>query len=213
MSEFLENKKDLEPVENLPSQTDSDKNLTISGIIPQEDVNDNEVQQFDFFTSVIKEEHSFETAEINQPLSILQEVYEELNVDIEEDQIYKAKVVRFELQKIKNSDTTVLNWILMAYDERNKSKEIAIPFFFSKKRKCLKFTIEKLREILKMFNFSLKREHLMDLQILVSSIEDIKDTWVEIVPSVRIDDNNHKKYENYEIVKVIGKNYDLGGVL
>ena len=71
----------------------------------------------------------------------------------------------------------------------------------------------RLKELANQFDFSLSIQDCVSLETMAKAFNRIKGIWVELKYVPRYDKASDKEYDNFEIVKVLGKDCDLGGNL
>lgn len=211
MNENSKNEKDLELGATNPSQSDSTNNSTIGSIIQQESDNNNK-EQFEFFDSVESENISKEENPRESDTD-LQKAFERTELSFEIGKMYKAQVRGFDVVEVLQKDMKIFNCGLNVYLDRNTFKEESISLFFNDNRKCIDASMEKLKELTMKFNFELKKEHCVSLDSIATTLKHLVGMWVEVIPTERFDAKIKKTYTNFEVVNILGKDYDLGGNL
>ncbi len=202
--------KDLELAETNLSQSDSELQETINGIIPQNTDEDNAM--YDPFGGIDEEiEADNEDADVMQDeLSDYQQCFLNTEIRLEKGNTYKAQPTGIE---ITNSGYT--NYFNFKYNVsvNGKTKEVKDTIFFNHNKSCREYSIMRLKELANQFDFSLSIQDCVSLETMAKAFNRIKGIWVELKYVPRYDKASDKEYDNFEIVKVLGKDCDLGGNL
>lgn len=208
----IDNEKNLELAGTILDTNDSETNETITGIIPQNIEEDNTTGACDPFESIDAEnEIDKENVSTSQEeLSIYQQSFLNTEVHLEKNKIYNAKYDETKISesgymKYFNSQFTIF--------VDGKTKEVKITQFFNQNKSCVELSITRLKEMADQFGFNLSIQDCESLDTMAKAFERVKGTWVELRYIPRHDEENDKDYDNFEIVKVLGKDFSLGGNL
>lgn len=215
MQENLEIKKDPELEATNMSHNDSETQETIENIITQDEVKDNADEMYDPF-GVMTERDSEETTDDARALSYLQESFQRTEVYFEDGKSYVAQVKDMKHRRIDDKNMDVLDLELKIFSDEKMYKTEDISFFFSSNRYCVENSIEKLKELSEKFSFKLKQEDFYSFDTIINAFEHLHGIWVKVKGTTRIEKilgKPDKKYMNFEVAEVLGKNYDLGGNL
>ncbi len=215
MEENLEIKKDSELAETNMSQDDSETQETIDNIITQDEVKDNADEMYDPF-GVIYEEKEIDNKVNSGELTDLQKSFQRTELSYEMGKLLEAEVQGSKLRKIAEKNMNVIDLKLKVFLDQITFKEESIPFFFNKNQYCVDTSIKKLKELTGLFGFELKQEHCYSFNTIIDALEHLRGTWIKVKPTTRIEKipgQPDKEYVNFEIVEVLGKNYNFGGNL
>lgn len=206
------NEKNLELVTANLSQSDSELQETINGIIPQNTDEDNTDKMYDPFGGIDEEiEADNEDADVMQnELSDYQQCFLNTEIQLEKGNTYKAKPVGIE---ITNSGYTNYFNFKYSVSVNGKTKEVKDTIFFNHNKSCREYSIMRLKELASQFGFSLSIQDCVSLETMAKAFSRIEGTWVELKYVPRYDKASDKEYDNFEIVRVLGKDYDFGGNL
>ena len=201
---YFDEEKNLDTAATDLSVNDSDTSETINNSLTQnyENVDDG----FDFFGEDA-EDDQYNCNDASQ-LTEWQKVFQGMDVIIQNGHRYNAVITGIEFCTIK--DYPVLEAIYCIHSNGLK-KEVQNLYFLGASNYGTEIAIKEIKDFASKFGISLTIDDFKNGDSLEKALCTVVGTWVEIVPSFRRDTKTNRLYENYRVVNILGKNFELGG--